>query len=120
MDADRKSTVSSFYQGRRPGDAQGGDMPRMSSSSRPLNAPRDDASSFYNPGERPSYDHLSNSRPSAGYNQGSYFNAGREEPVKGGRDEQDDEEAWDVYADFNNSGPKYSSNVPMGPTTSNG
>ncbi|KAH6912575.1 hypothetical protein BKA70DRAFT_1097245 [Coprinopsis sp. MPI-PUGE-AT-0042] len=93
----------------------------MSSSSRPLNNPRDDASSFYNPGERPSYDQLGNNgRPSAGYNRGSYFNMGREEPVKGGKDEQDDEEAWDVYADFNNSGPKYSSNIPIGPTTSNG
>jgi hypothetical protein len=119
MDADRKSTVSSFYQGRRPGDAQGGEVPRMSSSSRPLNQGRDDASSFYNP-ERASYDQLGNRRPSAGYNRGSYFNMGREEPVKGGKDEQDDEEAWDVYADFNNSGPKYSSNIPIGPTASNG
>ncbi|EAU86219.1 hypothetical protein CC1G_03430 [Coprinopsis cinerea okayama7 len=56
---------------------------------------------------------------SAGYNQGSYLNAGREEPVKGGRDERDEEEAWDVYADFNNAGPRYSTNLGL-TTNSNG
>lgn len=49
----------------------------------------------------------------AGYNQGSFFHAGREEPLKGGRDEEEDGRAgndgtWDVYADFNNAGPRYS------------
>ncbi|KAF6755899.1 hypothetical protein DFP72DRAFT_989966 [Ephemerocybe angulata] len=44
---------------------------------------------------------------SAGYNKNSFFNGGREEPLKGGKDEED--EAWDVYADFNNAGPRYSS-----------
>lgn len=52
-------------------------------------------------------------RPSAGYNRGSYFNAGRTEPVRGGRDEEEAgekvaENIWDVYADFNNAGPRYS------------
>ena len=42
---------------------------------------------------------------------------GREEPLKGGYDEEEalgggaggGEPAWDIYADFNNAGPKYSS-----------
>jgi hypothetical protein len=50
-----------------------------------------------------------------GYNQASYSTIGRAEPVKGGWDEEDaglaptKDDAWDVYADFNNAGPKYSS-----------
>lgn len=63
--------------------------------------------------------------PSAGYNRASYFDVGREAPVKGGIDEEENvaftqeqglgydagtgqEDAWDVYADFNNTGPRYS------------
>ena len=106
MDADRKSTVSSFYHGRRPSnDALNSDFPRMPSSGQRQN--RDDVSSFYNP-ERNSFDRLNDNRPvmSAGYNKNSFFNSGREEPLKGGKDEE--EEAWDVYADFNNAGPRYS------------
>ena len=115
MDADRKSTVSSFYGGRK-------------SSIDPLNAPntdteyppqpavrgRDDASSFFSPG-RSSMDHLNGTRSSAGYNRGSFFHVGREEPLKGGRDEEKDprEDAWDVFADFNNAGPRYSSAFGM-------
>lgn len=56
---------------------------------------------------------------SAGYNRTSFFAPGREEPVKGGRDEQQplrtgevgaggQDEGWDVFADFNNVGPRYS------------
>ena len=92
MDSDRKSTVSSFYHGRRPSnDALNGDFPRMSSSGQRQN--RDDVSSFYNP-ERNSFDRLNDNRPimSAGYNKNSFFNSGREEPLKGGKDEE--EEAW--------------------------
>jgi hypothetical protein len=52
---------------------------------------------------------------SAGYNRGSFFHAGREEPLKGGVDEETPEaDAWDVYADFNNTGPRYSSAFGMG------
>ena len=51
-------------------------------------------------------------RPSAGYNSGSYHNAGRAEPVKGGYDEEETlglrDEPFDIYADFNNAGPRYS------------
>lgn len=50
---------------------------------------------------------------SAGYNRNSFFLSGREEPLKGGRDEEEPgtpagTDAWDVYADFNNNGPRYS------------
>jgi hypothetical protein len=55
-------------------------------------------------------------RGNAGYNQESFFHAGREEPLKGG---QDDNEAWDVYADFNNAGPRYSSAYGPMPTGGN-
>jgi hypothetical protein len=50
----------------------------------------------------------------AGYNRQSYFDAGRVAPVRGGYDEEemtpkgDVEEAWDVYGDFNNTAPRYS------------
>lgn len=62
--------------------------------------------------------------PGGGYNSTSYTNAGRSEPVKGWDDEEmglgagagphspgtpNEPEGWDVYADFNNAGPKYSS-----------
>ncbi|KAF8512649.1 hypothetical protein BU17DRAFT_96032 [Hysterangium stoloniferum] len=55
--------------------------------------------------------------PSAGYNTASFFTPGREAPVKGGNDERlpmyqgdltPQDEGWDVYADFNNTGPRYS------------
>jgi hypothetical protein len=65
-------------------------------------------------------DHLNGAtRSSAGYNRGSFFHVGREEPLKGGRDEETDpqEDAWDVYADFNNAGPRYSSAYGMGPSS---
>ncbi|EPQ54829.1 hypothetical protein GLOTRDRAFT_116588 [Gloeophyllum trabeum ATCC 11539] len=105
MDFDRKSAVSSFYgaPGRRSVDALNADFPAPGQE----RARRDSSSSFFNPnyGARPT--------PSAGYNRSSYFHPGREEPVKGGL--HDEEEAlagpadsWDVYADFNNAGPRYS------------
>lgn len=107
MDTDRKSTVSSFYGGRKNSfDALNADFIHPAPD-----RGRDDASSFYNP-ERTSMDHLNGmGRASAGYNRGSFFHAGREEPLKGGRDEEEElghDGAWDVYADFNNAGPRYS------------
>jgi hypothetical protein len=113
MDYDRKSTVSSFYGGRKSSlDALNTDFPTSSGPARP----RDDASSFFNPeqGGRGSVDMLNGGRSStAGYNRGSFFHAGREEPLKGGRDELEAgnhgaDGVWDVYADFNNAGPRYS------------
>ncbi|KAF9453135.1 hypothetical protein P691DRAFT_659138 [Macrolepiota fuliginosa MF-IS2] len=54
---------------------------------------------------------------SAGYNSSSFY-PGREEPLKGGRDEEED--AWDVYADFNNAGPRYSTAYVHSSTNSQG
>ncbi|KAK7023076.1 hypothetical protein R3P38DRAFT_2957394 [Favolaschia claudopus] len=83
MDADRKSTVSSFYGARKGSmDALNQDYPMDPLGGRPSNA---------------------------GYNRGSFFPAAREEPLKGGRDEEEGDNGWDVYADFNNAGPRYSS-----------
>jgi hypothetical protein len=113
MDSDRKSTVSSFY-GARKTEALHQDYPPQPTSGRG----RDDASSFFQP-DRSSMDHL-NARSSAGYNRGSFFHAGREEPLKGGIDEEADlgnqPDAWDVYADFNNAGPRYSTAFGIGQT----
>lgn len=58
----------------------------------------------------------------AGYNDSSYLAAGRQEPLKGGRDEEEalqQDSAWDVYADFNNAGPRYST-VPFAPSSTTG
>ena len=90
MDPDRKSTVSSFYGGKRSLDPLSSDYPRGN------------------------VDLLNGGLPnSAGYNRRSYLDAGRQEPLKGGLDEEADaglqaDDGWDVYADFNNAGPKYS------------
>ncbi|KAH0586451.1 hypothetical protein H2248_007683 [Termitomyces sp. 'cryptogamus'] len=115
MDYDRKSNVSSFYGGRKGSlDALNAEFPATTATGRP----RDDVSSFYNPDQVPrnSMDPLNGPRTStAGYNRGSFFHAGREEPLKGGSDEEEEagnhvgEDIWDVYADFNNTGPRYSS-----------
>ncbi|KAF8073510.1 hypothetical protein FPV67DRAFT_749799 [Lyophyllum atratum] len=112
MDYDRKSNVSSFYGGRKSSlDALNSDFPPTS----PPGRPRDDASSFFNPEQAPrtSTDPLNDGgKGTAGYNRGSFFHAGREEPLKGGRDEEEanhvGEGIWDVYSDFNNTGPRYS------------
>lgn len=114
MDYDRKSNVSSFYGGRKTSlDALNTDFPAHS-----VAHGRDDGSSFYHPehGSRGSVDLLAPGRPShgsAGYNRSSFAHAGREEPLKRGRDEEEatnqvGEGIWDVYADFNNAGPRYS------------
>ncbi|THH09832.1 hypothetical protein EW145_g1739 [Phellinidium pouzarii] len=125
IESDRRSAVSSFYGGRKSSvDMLQSDLnmrpPAGQASSR---HERDDASSFYGSqrGPRGSADLLVNSQ-TAGYNRNSFFDVGRSAPVKGGRDEEDaaflgarpgvrgDEEAgWDVFADFNNAGPRYSS-----------
>ncbi|KAL0569678.1 hypothetical protein V5O48_012291 [Marasmius crinis-equi] len=116
MDADRKSTVSSFYGRKNSLDALNSDFPSPSTPNyhHQQARGRDDASSFYNPDNR----NIEPGRPgTAGYNRNSFFFAGREEPVKGGRDEEEDGGnggAWDIYADFNNAGPKYSTSFGGG------
>jgi hypothetical protein len=119
MDADRKSTVSSFYGGRQ--DSYGALNINPQSPATPnydVGTPNvaerdhDAASSFFNPdrASRASVDLLNSRKPnSAGYNSLSFLHAGREEPLRGGRDEEEPVEgSWDVFADFNNTGPRYS------------
>ncbi|KAI5123097.1 hypothetical protein M0805_001453 [Coniferiporia weirii] len=124
IEPDRRSAVSSFYGGRKSSvDMLQSDLGmRTPGEQMGTLHERDDASSFYGSqrGPRGSADLLVNQ--TAGYNRNSYFDVGREAPVKGVRDEEDasflgsksgagrDEEAgWDVFADFNNAGPRYSS-----------
>ncbi|TCD65782.1 hypothetical protein EIP91_002221 [Steccherinum ochraceum] len=111
MEYDRKSNVSSFYGGRRSNaEALNSDYPPPDSQSPGMRA--DSASSFYNPNgpSRASAELLT--RPTAGYNSGSYYKTGRAEPVKGGYDEEEavgsKDDGFDVFADFNNAGPRYS------------
>ena len=112
MDPDRKSRVSSYYGGRQSGDALSNDH----SGNQPQRARYDSTSSYYNQDvgqPRPSTELLNSGARSAGYNQNSFFDAGRTEPLKGGYDEEDalggkKSGSWDVFADFNNAGPRYS------------
>lgn len=113
MESDRKSGLSSYYGGRgSTGDALNQDFP--SANFREERPRYDSSSTFYSPdpGSRQSTE-LLNGKRSAGYNRKSFFDAGRVEPLKGGYDDEEqlsgkDEGNWDVFADFNNSGPRYS------------
>lgn len=108
MDPDRKSNLSSYYGGRQSGDALNNYSAQRGRY--------DSASSHHNQDAdqpRPSTELLNGGTKSAGYNQNSFFDAGRTEPLKGGYDEEDPlgskgEGRWDVFADFNNAGPRYS------------
>ncbi|KAN0118481.1 hypothetical protein V8E52_005211 [Russula decolorans] len=118
MDYDRRSAVSSFYGGRRSSvDAPNRDYASPSLSDH--RARRDSSSSFFNPnatGNLPRGAAEPTRVHGAGYNRRSYLDAGREEPVKGGNDdfERPNEGGWDVYADFNNAGPRYSHALGLG------
>ncbi|TFY51110.1 hypothetical protein EVJ58_g10733 [Rhodofomes roseus] len=116
MDYDRRSAVSSFYGARKSTDAL--DASTSSPSLDPPRRPRADsaaASSFYGPNRmsRADTDYMTGT-PNAGYNRSSFFHTGREEPVKGGTDEarsmlpRPADDTFDIYADFNNAGPRYS------------
>lgn len=120
MEYDRKSAVSSFYGARRSIDALN-DIPAPASSGNnlPRGAARPRAesqSSFYADRQSRTSQDLLNAQ-SAGYNASSFFAAGRQEPLKGGRDEEEEAgqpENWDVFADFNNAGPRYSTAFGIG------
>ncbi|KAI6018390.1 hypothetical protein EDC04DRAFT_2742178 [Pisolithus marmoratus] len=126
MDYDRKSTVSSFYGARRSTDILNTNPPTTGRGGQyavPSTRPRvDSASSFYADRQsRTSHDLLNHPGQSAGYNASSFFDVGRQEPVKGGADEEEEEEeaqpqadSWDIYADFNNVGPRYSTAFGIG------
>lgn len=114
MDSDRKSHVSSYYGGRRSANDSNNDY--SGNPPRSQGGRYDSASSYHNQDvgqPRPSTELLNGGTKSAGYNQNSFFDAGRTEPLKGGYDEEDplggkNEGSWDVFADFNNVGPRYS------------
>jgi len=120
MEYDRKSAVSSFYGARRSTDALN-DVPTSASpgNNLPRGAARPRAesqSSFYADRQSRTSQDILNAQ-SAGYNASSFFAAGRQEPLKGGRDEEEEAgrpENWDVFADFNNVGPRYSSAFGVG------
>lgn len=119
MDYDRRSAVSSFYGGRRSSvDALNREYAAPSISDQ--RARRDSSSSFFNPnatGNLPAGAGVPARVNGAGYNRMSYLDAGREEPVKGGAHdefEQPNEGGWDVFADFNNTGPRYSQAFGLG------
>lgn len=119
MDYDRRSAVSSFYGGRKSSlDALNADFPSSPPPppqfGQPQRARMDSASSFYNANRNSlaSAEVLGGAQ-TAGYNPSSFFHPGREEPLKGGHDEEqsmlsNNDPGWDVYADFNNQGPRYS------------
>jgi hypothetical protein len=116
MDYDRRSAVSSFYGGRRSSvDALNRDYASPPTSD--PRARRDSSSSFFNPNGALPRGAAEPARVNgAGYNRMSYLDAGREEPVKGGNDEMErpNEGGWDIYADFNNDGPRYSHAFGLG------
>jgi hypothetical protein len=118
MDSDRRSNISSAYSSRPPGAAAPTQQhqPRPSGASTLYDthgaelARRDSNSTFFSPPPG------RGGGGTAGYNRASYFDTGREEPLrdheegdmgKGGGD-------WDVYADFNNTGPRYSTAFGLG------
>lgn len=131
MEPGRPSNVSSFYD---PRDHRNSFDPYLSHQDPPVgHRPRMDSSTssaFFSPNRQSqnSADILTGdmgppgqrgTAGSAGYNRTSFFAPGREAPVKGGTDEQlplhqgglapgGQDEGWDVYADFNNAGPRYS------------
>ncbi|CCM03733.1 uncharacterized protein FIBRA_05879 [Fibroporia radiculosa] len=115
MDYDRRSAVSSFYGARKSSDALNTDFPQPASPQydQPHHPRVDDASSFFNPNRasRAGTETLGG-KQNAGYNRTSFFYAGREEPVKGGVDEEsmlsNNNDGFNIYADFNNAGPRYS------------
>jgi hypothetical protein len=118
MDSDRKSVVSSFYGGRRSSvDALNRDYaapqhltPEPAVTLPPLFSILQATGALPRGATPPTHTN------GAGYNRMSYFDAGREEPVKGGYDEveQPNEGGWDVFADFNNTGPRYSHAFGLG------
>lgn len=111
---DGRSNVSSFYGQRRPaydavagGEGEGPAVDPV--SLRAGRERRDSASTFFG---RNVDEYGPETRHDDYNNRNSFFaQAPRTEPVKGlGNDEADATpgSAWDVFADFNNAGPRYS------------
>ncbi|EJD50892.1 hypothetical protein AURDEDRAFT_112016 [Auricularia subglabra TFB-10046 SS5] len=85
--------------------------------------------------DRPSFDQLAQGHErsqSFGYNSNSFATPARQAPLKPGRDEEElinnqttplpgaggADDGWDVYADFNNAGPRFSTAMGTPPTFS--
>ncbi|KAG8684902.1 hypothetical protein FRC08_013424 [Ceratobasidium sp. 394] len=112
-DPDTRSQVSSFY--GRPSSVANVDS--LSRQPQQTNTPgatrdtrRDSTSSFFRPEEYgvQGLEYGTANRRGGGYDRTSYF--GLDGPkgdvgTQGGKDEENAE--WDVYADFNNAGPRY-------------
>ncbi|CAE6524908.1 unnamed protein product [Rhizoctonia solani] len=102
-DFDTRSHVSSFY--GRPSsqmnmDSTSHQQPQDTNVNR-----RDSTSSFFRPDEYgASGDYDSTNRRGGGYDRSSYI--GLENP-RGDIGAAGKDEEWDVYADFNNAGPRY-------------
>ncbi|CAE7233934.1 unnamed protein product [Rhizoctonia solani] len=108
-DFDTRSQVSSFY--GRPSSQM-----NMDSVRRPQDAAlnrRDSNSSFFRPDEHGPGDYDSTNRRGGGYDRSSYI--GLDNP-RGDIGAAGKDEEWDVYADFNNAGPRYNS-TPFQPDT---
>ncbi|CAE6442788.1 unnamed protein product [Rhizoctonia solani] len=99
-DFDSRSQVSSFY--GRPSSQMNIDS--AAQPPQPVNR-RDSNSSFFRPDEYgASGDYDSANRRGGGYDRSSYI--GLDNP-KGDIGAAGKDEEWDVYADFNNAGPRY-------------
>lgn len=127
-DSNRRSVVSSFYGGRNSSsDPNGGDFyPSRAPAGPPpgagfanVNPERvraDSSSAYFSPPQRPPRGNMDGHSPAPSYDRGSYYN---QAPMRGGKDEEEDialtagtgqglDEPFDIYADFNNAGPRYS------------
>ncbi|KAF8607018.1 hypothetical protein BDV93DRAFT_468734 [Ceratobasidium sp. AG-I] len=117
MDTDGRSQVSSFY-GRPSSNMDS--LPRQprqhAQDPASPNTPgtgnrRDSTSSFFRPdeyGATQGLDYDSTNRRGGGYDRTSYYGIDGPKGDLGtrGKDEETGQE-WDVYADFNNAGPRY-------------
>ncbi|KAG8715060.1 hypothetical protein FRC11_005926, partial [Ceratobasidium sp. 423] len=100
-DPETRSQVSSFY--GRP-SSQHMDSTRQQRRPDGTNR-RDSVSSFFRPEEHgASGDYDSTNRRGGGYDRASYI--GLDNP-KGDIGAAGKDEEWDIYADFNNQGPRY-------------
>ncbi|KAF8713296.1 hypothetical protein RHS03_00974, partial [Rhizoctonia solani] len=105
-DFDSRSQVSSFY-GRPSSQINMDSMPRQRQQPDTLGTNRrDSTSSFFRPDEygASGLDYDSTNRRGGGYDRASYI--GLDNP-RGDIGTAGKDEEWDVFADFNNQGPRY-------------
>ena len=106
---DGRSAVESFY--GAPGNRQSTSYapvehnPEDDPFTPPPRGRRDSASTFFGRNDEKG-EYEMQSRPSGG--RASLYGQPRQEPVKYDEDPEDGATAFDIYADFNNAGPRYS------------